>query len=124
MPPPMRSPCSSLLALLCALPLHAEVPSNLVAEGIPPIPSTLQGSSLLEGRNNMALFFTDYSLGFLGLFDGCWKYILEIDAQRSKLYDVCNDPGETMDLSARESIRVNAYRENLQSWIRSQALPR
>ena len=28
-----------------------------------PIPSQLQGSSLLDSPNNMALFFTDYSLG-------------------------------------------------------------
>jgi hypothetical protein len=71
----------------------------------------------------MALFFTDYSLGFLGLSDGCWKYILEVDSKRSKLYDVCVDPGETKDLSTDESLRVDAYRRHLEVWINSQKLP-
>jgi phosphoglycerol transferase MdoB-like AlkP superfamily enzyme len=89
-----------------------------------PIPQSSQGTSLLESRNNMALFFTDYSLGFLGLADGCWKYILEVDSQRSKLYDVCRDPGERKDLSANESLRVDRYRKVVQDWIRAQTLPR
>ena len=45
----------------------------------------------------MALFYTDYSLGWLGLTDGCWKYLYEIDSRRSRLFDVCEDPGETRD---------------------------
>jgi hypothetical protein len=88
-----------------------------------PIPQKSPGSSLLESRNNMALFFTDYSLGFLGLRDGCWKYILEVDSQRSKLYDVCTDPGETRDRTSDESLRVERYRKALQDWISAQALP-
>jgi phosphoglycerol transferase MdoB-like AlkP superfamily enzyme len=88
-----------------------------------PIPQG-QGSSLLESRNNMALFFTDYSLGFLGLIDGCWKYIFEVDSQRSKLYDVCSDPGETKDRSTDDSSRVDHYRKTLNDWISAQALPR
>jgi hypothetical protein len=88
------------------------------------IPSDFLGTSLLESRDNMALFFTDYSLGFLGLSDGCWKYILEVDSRRSKLYDVCADPGETKNLSAEENMRVDAYRRHLEGWIGSQTLPR
>jgi len=89
-----------------------------------PIPQESQGTSLLESRNNMALFFTDYSLGFLGLADGCWKYIFEVDSQRSKLFDVCIDPAETKDRSAEESVRVDRYRKTLQDWITAQARPR
>ena len=89
-----------------------------------PIPQNSQGSSLLESRDNMALFFTDYSLGFLGLRDGCWKYILEVDSQRSKLYDVCVDREETKDRSVDEGLRVNRYRQILQDWITAQTLPR
>jgi phosphoglycerol transferase MdoB-like AlkP superfamily enzyme len=85
-----------------------------------PIPSQLLGRSLLESANHMALFFTDYSLGFLGLSDGCWKFIFETDSGRSKLYDTCRDPGETADLSAREPSRVHAYRERLEQWIADQ----
>jgi hypothetical protein len=71
----------------------------------------------------MALFFTDYSLGFLGLADGCWKYIFEVDSQRSKLYDMCADARETNDRSSDESVRVDRYRQSLQDWISAQTLP-
>ena len=56
-------------------------------------PSALhQGTSLLGPEPRMALFFTDYSIGWLGLADGCWKYLFEMDAGRSRLFDVCADP--------------------------------
>ena len=35
-----------------------------------------QGTSLLGPEPRMALFFTDYSIGWLGLADGCWKYLV------------------------------------------------
>jgi len=89
-----------------------------------PIPSQLQGSSLLDSPNNMALFFTDYSLGLLGLYDACWKYILETDSGRSKLFDTCRDPAETTDLSPKEPARIKAYRDGLQHWIGAQELRR
>jgi len=99
------------------------MPTILDLLGLPARPNS-QGLSLLESRNNMALFFTDYSLGFLGLRDGCWKYIFEVDSQRSKLYDVCTDPGETRDRSSDENLRVDRYRKTLQDWISAQALPK
>src|SRR5262249_53511299 len=37
-------------------------------------PAAFQGSSLLTPKARMALFFTDYSMGLLGLRDGCAKY--------------------------------------------------
>jgi arylsulfatase A-like enzyme len=85
-----------------------------------PIPEESQGVSLLEPTEQMALFFTDYSLGFLGLYDSCWKYIFEIGSRRSKLFNLCRDPGETVDQSAAESARVDAYRRNLEMWIHAQ----
>ena len=94
---------------------------DLLGHSIPP---QLQGSSLLDGANNMALFFTDYSLGFLGLSDGCWKFIFETDSVRSKLFDTCKDSGETTDVSTKERERVRVYQERLERWISSQELPR
>src|ERR1700710_1384399 len=38
----MRPPALLLSALFCAVSLHAEIPPNLVAEGVPPIPPALQ----------------------------------------------------------------------------------
>jgi hypothetical protein len=77
------------------------------------------GRSLLGPHDRMALFFTDYSLGFVGLRDGCWKYIFQIDAQRSQLFDLCRDAGEKTDLSEAEPARVSAYRARVQGWVGS-----
>lgn len=80
-----------------------------------------QGASLLEPEARPAFFFTDYSLGWLGLRDSCWKYLYEVDSGRSKLFDVCNDPDETRDLSGNFEARVRAYRDRVQTWAAAQA---
>jgi len=88
-----------------------------------PIPRDFQGSSLLDSGNRMALFFTDYSLSLLGLYDACWKYVYEADTNRSRLYEVCEDPGELIDRSKAEIQRTEAYRQHVRGWITSQKLP-
>jgi len=90
-------------------------PTMLDALGLPD-DRPADGVSLLEPRDRMALFLTDYSLGWLGLRDGCLKYLYEIDAQRSKLFDVCVDPGEQHDVSARDPDRVARYRDQIEQW--------
>jgi glucan phosphoethanolaminetransferase (alkaline phosphatase superfamily) len=82
-----------------------------------PVPPRYQGASLLDGAPRMALFFTDYSLGYLGLYDSCWKMIFATQSQRSRLFNVCKDPEERLDLSEMNAARVTAYRENLERWI-------
>jgi arylsulfatase A-like enzyme len=83
-------------------------------------PEDYQGTSVLRAGSRMALFLTDYSLGFLGLRDGCWKYIFEVDVARSKLFDVCRDAGETQDRSVDQPDRVAAYRERVLAWSAAQ----
>jgi len=85
-----------------------------------PIPNRFQGLSLLDESPRMALFFTDYSLGLLGLFDSCWKMIIETNSRHSRLYNVCTDPSETQDLSSQEEARVAGYRVHLEQWISAQ----
>ena len=70
-----------------------------------------RAAAWLESRPEMALFYTDYSLGFLGLRDGRWKFIYTLDSGRSKLFDLVADPGETRDLASGQPGRVNAYRD-------------
>ncbi|HET7221484.1 MAG TPA: sulfatase [Vicinamibacterales bacterium] len=84
-----------------------------------PTPSSYLGASLLDPAPRMALFFTDYSLGWLGLRDGCWKYLLEIDADRSRLFDVCADPGEQVDVAGSTPERTQAYRTRVAQWQRA-----
>lgn len=81
------------------------------------VPAGLEGGSLLEARSRLAFFYTDYALGWVGLRDGCWKYLLEIDANRPALYDVCADPGETRNLAAGEPVRVGVYRDRVLAWL-------
>ena len=79
-----------------------------------------QGVSLLEPAHRLAMFFTDYSLGWLGLADGCWTYRFQVEAGRSTLYDVCRDPDERADRSAEHPEKVAAYRERLTAWTAAQ----
>jgi phosphoglycerol transferase MdoB-like AlkP superfamily enzyme len=85
-----------------------------------PIPEDYQGSSLLQRSSQMALFLTDYSLGFLGLRDGRWKFIYELESGRAKLFDLSIDRKETKNLAVQEPERVQAYRTRLQSWAAAQ----
>ena len=85
-----------------------------------PIPKEYQGSSLLDSPSQMALFFTDYSLGLLGLRDGRWKCVYELVSRRAKLFDLATDPAERKNLAAQEPERVKAYREHLRSWAAAQ----
>jgi hypothetical protein len=91
-------------------------PTVLELLGLRP-PDDYEGRSLLAGRSRMAYFFTDYALRWAGLRDGCWKYLLEIDAGRPRLFDVCADPGESRNEAARHPDRVAAYRHRALGWL-------
>ncbi|HXI88863.1 MAG TPA: sulfatase [Blastocatellia bacterium] len=83
-------------------------------------PAGYQGLSALEGQSSMALFYTDYSLSLMGLRDGCWKYIYELESDRSKLFDLCADAAESTDRSSLYADRVAAYRVRLSEWASAQ----
>lgn len=83
-------------------------------------PAAYQGRSLLEDHPHMALFVTDYSLGFLGLRDGRWKLIHELDSGRSWLFDLSSDPGERHNLADRYPERAAEYRGHLLHWSAAQ----
>jgi arylsulfatase A-like enzyme len=94
-------------------------PTILDLLGLPAAPAH-QGTSLLAPQSRMALYYTDYSLGWLGLTDGCWKYLYEIDSRRSRLFDVCKDPGESADRAPEAPARVEAYRDRVLAWAAAQ----
>ncbi len=86
-------------------------------------PDGYQGASMLDPDPRMALFFTDYSLGMLGLRDGRWKFIYELDSHRSKLFDLDRDPRETADVSKQNPERTAWYSEAVQRpWHRLSSL--
>ena len=82
-----------------------------------PEPSSFEGSSVLRGGDELAFFFTDYALLWAGLRDGCWKYLLEVEADRSRLFNVCRDAEERTSMASSESARVTAYRARVLTWI-------
>ena len=94
-------------------------PTILDLVGLPP-QDLHQGTSLLGPEPRMALFFTDYSIGWLGLADGCWKYLFEMDSGRSRLFDVCDDPGESRDRASEFPDRVSTYRTRVRAWVAAQ----
>ena len=94
-------------------------PTTLDLLGIE-LPRQFQGSSLLNGKPAMPLFFTDYSLGVLGARDGCMKFIHEMQSGRSRLFDLCNDPGERNDISSAHPNEVRALRERVDRWMSAQ----
>jgi len=75
-----------------------------------------EGVSLLQPRERMALFQTDYARGWLGLRDRCWKAIVDVETHRVQLYDVCADPRETKDLAGERPDLADAYRDRLERW--------
>jgi hypothetical protein len=75
---------------------------------------------MLDAAPRMALFFADYSLGLLGLRDGPWKFVYELESGRTKLFDVERDPRELSDLSAREALRASWYGEAVRGWCSAQ----
>jgi phosphoglycerol transferase MdoB-like AlkP superfamily enzyme len=79
-----------------------------------------QGVTALDGKQNAALFYTDYSLSLIGLRDGCWKFIYELESGRSKLFDMSADAAESKDLSSLHVERVEAYRVRLSEWASAQ----
>jgi arylsulfatase A-like enzyme len=94
-------------------------PTILDVLGLPTAP-TYQGQSALAAEPRMALFFTDYSLGLLGLRDGRWKYVYELESGRAKLFDLDEDPAESVNLASRHMSRVLSYQRTLHGWSAAQ----
>ena len=94
-------------------------PTVLELAGLTP-PADYQGSSMLGSTPRIALFFADDSLGILGLRDGPWKFIYEIEAGRARLFDLERDPGEMHDLATREPVRAAWYGRIARGWSGAQ----
>jgi arylsulfatase A-like enzyme len=91
-------------------------PTVLDLVGLPINPQS-QGHSLLEPSARMAYFFTDYAVGWTGLRDGCWKFVMEVESKRAHLFDVCRDGGETADRASEQPARVDTYRRRMEERI-------
>jgi hypothetical protein len=98
-----------------AVSLVDTAPTVLDFVGLP-VPDSYQGRSMLGAERRPARFFADYSLSLLGLRDGRWKFIYELDSGRSKLFDLETDPNERVNLADRHAEQTRAYAEDLRQW--------
>jgi arylsulfatase A-like enzyme len=99
---------------------HADLaPTLLDLLGLP-IPERYQGDSLLGAQPRMAHFFTDYSFLLLGVRDGRWKYVRNVQAAGDELYDLTLDPEERHNRAATEPAVAARYRQNVERWYRHQ----
>jgi arylsulfatase A-like enzyme len=83
-------------------------------------PKSYQGRTMLGSTPQMALFFTDYSLGLLGLRDERWKFIYEIGSGRTELFDLDRDPRELVNLAVEHGPRSSWYGTVVRSWSEAQ----
>jgi len=94
-------------------------PTILDLVGLPG-PASYQGTSLLGKSEQMALFFTDYSLGLLGVRDGSWKFIYELESGRGRLFDLTANAREVTNVATHNPERVSVYRDHLLAWSGAQ----
>jgi arylsulfatase A-like enzyme len=79
-----------------------------------------QGVSLLRMEPRAALFFTDYGLPLVGIRDGPWKFVWEVNSNDQRLFDASRDAAELLELSAKNRVMVAQYRERLGRWAAAQ----
>jgi hypothetical protein len=102
-----------------AVSLVDTAPTVLDFVGLP-IPDSYQGRSMLGAEQRPARFFADYSLSLLGLRDGRWKFIYDVDSGRSKLFELETDTHEHLNLADRHAEQTRAYAEDLRQWSAAQ----
>jgi arylsulfatase A-like enzyme len=90
----------------------------------------LQGRSLLRARAPDRRVFTELRAArytgpsytqatvkhWEAMREGSWKLITVAEGERTELYDVATDPGETTNVAAREPARAGEMRKELARW--------
>jgi hypothetical protein len=69
-------------------------------------------------RPHMIYFYADWYRHYLGLRDGQWKYIYELDGDKHELFDLDHDRGEKNNLAATNPKQVASYQERTLSFER------
>jgi hypothetical protein len=54
------------------------------------------------------------------VFAMVWKFVYELETRRSKLFDLGQDPGETIDVSKDHVDRTAVYEGRLRAWSAAQ----
>jgi len=110
-PAPIR--VDSIASLVDVTPTIADLAGFAIERG-------WQGTSLLHADPRAALFFTDYGLPLVGIRDGPWKFVCEINGNDRELFDTSRDAAESVELSGQHPAIVAQYRERLSHWAAAQ----
>ena len=108
---PIRS--GSIASLVDVTPTIADLAGFAIEHG-------WQGTSLLRAEPRAALFFTDYGLPLVGIRDGRWKFVCEINGNGGQLFNASEDAAESAELSGKHRAMVAQYRERLSRWAAAQ----
>jgi hypothetical protein len=91
-------------------------PTILDALGIE-VPKRYQGRSLFEkGPPQMAILHTMYRDKLVGVRDGPYKYIRNLETGAEEFYDLEEDPKEKDNIIALHARRAAVYQEKLEQW--------
>ncbi len=91
-------------------------PTILDALGLK-VPDRYQGRSLFqEGPPHMALLSTMYRDKMVGVRDGPYKYVLNLETGAEELYDLEQDPGEKKNVAPLHEKRMSIYKQTLARW--------
>jgi arylsulfatase A-like enzyme len=73
-------------------------------------PDRHQGASLLRGyQPHLLYFYANWQRHYLGLRDGQWKYIYNLDRETHELYDLTHDRAEKHNLALGHVNQVEGY---------------
>ena len=95
------------------------LPTTLELAGLPRS-ARHQGRSLLAPDPGLAAAYTDHGVWQMALRQGRWKLILDVEADRARLFDLEADPGEREDFAPQNRDRVTRYKRWLDGWHRHQ----
>ena len=101
---------------------HVDIaPTIFDLMGLPPFPS-FQGKSLLVSSDTRRAFLVVQSpmAHQVGIVEGRWKLILDVAANRCRLYDLEQDPQERIDRLEEEPQVVRRLKRRLMAWCKAQ----
>ncbi len=73
-----------------------------------PIPVSMTGQNALGGKPGLAEAFTDHGVWAASVREDRWKLIHDYESETDQLFDLQNDPNETIDLEKQHPARVQA----------------
>jgi arylsulfatase A-like enzyme len=88
---------------------------DAIGDTPPAIDVIYRGRSMFDRSPRPAFFFTDYSLRLVGLRDGRFKTIYQLDSGRMRLFDMEVDPGETTDIAHEHPERTARFERRFAS---------